>query len=229
MLREQSRASVAMVFEYGSEFRFRLEETIRWCAGRADARHPEGSLRSRTLQPALGEHDGDLGGLWLRTDLIRQVVRKRHDAVAMSPFGEVPGKPGRLLASAYEYTNFNGATATATDSFFDDMDVPPWDTWVDEIPGLPGSDAMGTWGSTWPPTLESYLGGELNTGLLIAWIPSAFVPLVDRAIDVECIGMLRWVTSPAPPSDVAPRFDRVLPAWLVLIAVEMETSGPMLA
>jgi hypothetical protein len=203
-------------------FAAQLAETICWCNDRANVLDAQHCLRSPELQPDLGPHDGSFTALWVNREMIDDVVQRRRQ-VLRSREGNGSHSPsemrsGRLLLCAYEYTNHNGLTAGQTAGFFDEHDVPPWDTWVGEVAGLSAHDEPATWGSTWPPTLPSMLSmGERqpHSGLLVCWVPPAFIEAGQRALEVECVGMLCWADDPISRSVIGPRFDRVVPEWLV--------------
>lgn len=96
--------------------------------------------------------------------------------------------------------------STVTGGYLDELDVPPWDTWVAEVQGV--QRAL-------PPTIISYVyGGEPNRGVLVAWVPREFVPLIDLAMDEECMGMLCGADTPAAtgPGDLT--FADIIPTWL---------------
>ena len=206
-------------------FAAQLAETVEWCRDRANIVDPEHCLRSPELQPDLGPYDGSVTALWVNPEMIEGVVQRRKQLLRSRGWRGSHAFPaklgGRLLLCAHEYTNHNGATAGDTAGFFDDHDVPPWDTWIGEVAGLPGNDPVGTWGGIWPPTLRSTLsmGKEPpHTGLLVCWIPPAFVDAGQRALAVECVGMLSWAGEPIESGGAGPRFDRVVPEWLVRLA-----------
>ena len=204
-------------------FRKRLAEAATWCESRIAVGDPEHSLRSEDLKPTLLEDDGSLRRLWLRPEHIQDVVLRRE--YLLSSAQRSPSVPkvgaGRLLAAAYEYTNHNDASADETGYFFDENDVPPWDTWVAEIQGVGGEPVPSREDKTWPPTLRSWMGGPLNRGVLIAWIPRPFVALAGKGIETECMGMLGWLDEPSRSVGGAPRFENVLPRWLVRAAQEL--------
>ena len=128
---------------------------------------------------------------------------------------------GRLLVSAYDYTNFNGATAGQTGYFLDENDVPPWDSWVGEVQGLGNAPAPGTWGGTWPPTAESWLNGKPpNQGLLVSWVPAEFIGVVERGLEVECMGMMCWADTAVRIGTGAPDFNAVVPTWLKHLSLQ---------
>jgi len=196
-----------------------LAETIVWCHVRADADDPEHCLRSVELKPDFEKDDSDARDLWPSPESIAEVVEKRHTILYQKSQNTVPASSiwarGRLLVSAYQYSNHNGYTGHETGYFFNDNDVPPWDTWVGEVEGLPGEDAPGTPHGAWPRNVVSGLSGtDPHRGLLVSWIPEVFVPLVSKAIELEVKGMLCWSDEPRAGTGGAPRFDLVIPEWL---------------
>jgi hypothetical protein len=200
-----------------------LAETIVWCHVRADLGDPEHCLRSSELQPDFEGDGSDARDFWPSPELIVEVVEKRHTILYQESQHTVPVSSiwarGRLLVSAYPYSNHNGATAHESDFFFNHNDVPPWDTWVAEVEGLPGEDAPGAW----PPTLASKMSdGEPHRGLLVSWIPEVFIPVASKAIELEVIGMLCWADEPPGARRAGPRFDLVIPDWLR----NLKTVGP---
>ena len=211
-------------------FAAQLAETVEWCQERVDSSDPERCLRSTALQPQLGRHEGNVTALWVGPQMVEGVVQRRRQLLAATGWqgNDSPGlRGGQLLLCAYEYTNHNGLTAAETSGFLDDHDVPPWDTWVGEVAGLPGSDPPATWGGTWPPTLMSSLSlgnRPPHSGLLVCWIPSAFIAAVQSGIDIECIGMLCWAGKLVEGGGAGPRFDRVVPEWLLRLAAETQVA-----
>jgi hypothetical protein len=170
-------------------FTAQLAETVEWCQGRVDLSDPERCLRSPKLRPQLGPHDGTATALWVNPEMVEGVVQRRRQLLAERGWlgsNELPVlRGGQLLLCAYEYTNHNGATAAETSGFLDDHDVPPWDTWIGEVAGLPGSDPPGTWGGTGPPTLMSALSlgtRPPHSGMLVCWIPSVFIDVVQGGL-----------------------------------------------
>jgi hypothetical protein len=128
---------------------------------------------------------------------------------------------GRLLVSAYDYTNSNGATAGYTGYFLDENDVPPWDIWVGEVQGLGQATAPGTSGGMWPPTLDSTLNDKPpNQGLLVSWVPGEFIGVVEQGLEVECMGMMCWADTAVRDGGAAPDFSAVVPTWLKHLAVQ---------
>jgi hypothetical protein len=202
-----------------------LAESRLWCQPRARVGDPELCLRSSDLRPDLETYYSEDRAIWVHPAMIREVVHKRHIALASRhqrvELVDLTGATGRLLLCAYDYTNHNGATADETSYFLDDHDVPPWDSWVAEVQGLGKASSPAAMGGAWPPTLDSTLGREPpNQGLLVSWIPAEFIGLVERGLEVECVGMLCWADTPRRGGAAGPDFAAVIPRWLTALALQ---------
>src|SRR5262245_41930266 len=119
-----------------------LAETREWCQARSKLDNPERCLRSFELRPDLEANESTDRAIWVYPEMIRDLIRSRQKSLSVAGRKKAPSRAildsGRLLVSAYDYTNFNGATAVETGYFLDENDVPPWDTWIGEIQGLDG-------------------------------------------------------------------------------------------
>lgn len=203
------------------EFLRELAETVSWCRERLTKdNHPQTCLRSPELRPPLEMEPryGEENAMWVEPELVRFVVRRRTALLRQSslkgPIDPFSTCGGRLLVSAPSYTNFNALTSDLTDGFLDEHDVPPWDAWVGCIEGRE-ERKIPFLRRFWPPTLDSTLSGNApDRSLLITWIPDAFIPAVDEAIDAECIGMLSWADVSPISGGGGPDFARIVPEWL---------------
>jgi hypothetical protein len=143
-----------------------LRETIAWSAPRIDIGNPRWCLRSEALRPPHDDWEENNPGLFNRPEYIKYVTTTRSRLLpAQALEAAVSNSAGRLLVVDYNLTNHNEATEAESSGFFDWADNPPWDLWVREL-----------------------------NDQLVCWIPAAFVDLVVRAMQVECVGMLHWST-----------------------------------
>ena len=212
------------------DFARQLAETIAWCSARADAARPRDCLRSSELRPDLARHydteprvaqlaqvelaliptleteQTPEDWVWLTPSLIEPVVHRRRELLAgrctVAP-GKIDLAGGRLLLSFYEYTDHDGATEYETSGYLDINDVPPWDTWVGDVPCT----------RTAPPRMKSIhtvLGGENVDRILVAWVPSQFAEIVTAAMKTEAMGMLAW-------SDELPTREHAFGVWYDLV------------
>ncbi|MEO6849086.1 MAG: hypothetical protein ABI203_06105, partial [Mucilaginibacter sp.] len=77
---------------------------------------------------------------------------------------------GRILVSEIDCVVRDGISEAASNGFIDINDCPPIDTWFYTI------------------TYDRRRN-------IFAWIPDQFVNLVDEAIDVNCLGCMKWYDS----------------------------------
>jgi len=123
---------------------------------------------------------------WLRTsdpyDSARfaEVVAQRlaHKTRAVAGLAHQAFYPGRILVAEYGMNIPDGAVEVETESFFDEFDLSPIDTWF-------------------------YTGySEASGGILFAWIPEQFTGLAQLAIDMQFLDILHWfITPPGWKSD----------------------------
>lgn len=111
-----------------------------------------------------------------RERLVDDVVRRRASFLhARAP----TWNGGRLLASwGCNYSLWSGEAQAASNGFFDDLDLPPWDLWL---------------GYEVPSGKQPYGGAAL-----LAWVPDELVDLAQRGIDSapgDCVAWLDGVSS----------------------------------
>lgn len=216
--RQVAFSAVNLVIAMSELLRFQseLHDTILWCTSRVDSSKPQSCLRSESLRPkALDKNDGDL----LNSVYIAELVRARKALLAdtSTSKADMAGQvSGRILASAYEYTNHNALVQGETKGYFDYYDNPPWDTWVCEIQGAEGPNPESGFGSSSLPTIETARSGEPPAWkILVSWVPAEFKAVVNHAIETECMGMLTWCHLPGRSDGTLTTLEEVLPTWLV--------------
>jgi hypothetical protein len=84
---------------------------------------------------------------------------------------------GRILAYNPDMTLSDGASALATQDFFDNEDIPPWDTWLVYV-------------------TDDYVRGtdQEYSSYLLSWVPDALVNVVAHGIDMGIEGCILWAT-----------------------------------
>ena len=156
-------------------FRWRLAETMAWCAARTGT--PRSALRTAALHPSVP--------LKNRCDAeqtaadVDRVVRERahllHQAHAYphAPAYDLAG--GRLLFSAPDDGFVDGASEDESQGFIDVADTPPWDTrlWFRQ---------------------ESKESTDFYDGHIVSWVPPAFVTYADAGIRVSFVNNISWAT-----------------------------------
>lgn len=156
-------------------FGLRLAQAVAFCAPRADAADPVGSLRHDQLRPRVLESD--------RAATVHGVVHQREIYVPkdLAPASEHSALArGRLLAYFPDAELSDGAAEQETHGFFDVHNTPPWDTWVALLRDETTAD-------------RSY------QEFLVCWIPAAFFEAAARGIYVNperCIAWLDDVQAP---------------------------------
>jgi hypothetical protein len=154
-----------------------LSETVAWCAARADAQHPGTSVRSAELMPPLfalppeRRLDQLLDSPAAASEAVRFITERRREALARAG---LPAAPRGTLAGGRVFaTDFNsdvcGVAAPRSRGFFDEFDVPGWDTWFAHEPTR-------TFGGT-----------------VYGWVPGALAALVERGISAIPVGSVWWV------------------------------------
>ncbi|WP_027483127.1 hypothetical protein [Deinococcus pimensis] len=142
-----------------------LRQTRRWCHPRADLAQPAASLRSAVLRPP--EYPDAWSCTRLHPAWIEQLVARRAALLPETDHEDaVPA--GRVLAVLEDADTHMGEGEPASRGVVDDVYLPPWDTWFAYLP----------------------LG---RAGVLLAWIPSAFEPLVEAARVVAATEPLAWL------------------------------------
>lgn len=130
-------------------------------------------LRSNELRP----HDLMMDGSLAAGLAPRAIADARHGVVetlvarrrALSPRA-VAGADGRLLSFIVEGCFSDRVAETETEGFFDENDLPPWDTWVAFI---------------------------RESGTLVSWAPPSFVATVEKAIRTHLVDAYAWLTDDA--------------------------------
>ncbi|WP_254330704.1 hypothetical protein [Corallococcus exiguus] len=150
-----------------------MDETIRWCAPRATLDAPATCLRTPAFQPRVMV-DPD------RFNLMDRIISSRHHALRGSPplspplSGRDRLQGGRLLVFFPDDTLSDGVSDQVTRGFFDEHNVPPWDTWVGMFREDPESDTQ-------------------SADYLIAWVPPVFLDSVAQGIFVNPEQCIQWL------------------------------------
>jgi len=98
---------------------------------------------------------------------IDQLIAKRAKLLGDTAQEDI-APPGRILAVLQDADTYMGEGEPASQGVIDEIYMPPWDTWFAYLP----------------------LG---RTGVLLAWIPSLFEPLVEGARVVAASEPLAWL------------------------------------
>ena len=170
--------------EPSTMFNQRLAEAVAWCTTHASVERPATSLRSPELNPVAPRTEIQVGDRWEGVGgLVETLIALRSRQLRNMPlYPTLPAaRPvdGQLLVH-FPYLNLtDGSAAEASLGFLDGGDAPPWDTWV-----WFGFDAS---------RLEP--NGDVSSAFyLVAWIPQAFIALVNAGVRVTLTDCVVWLS-----------------------------------
>lgn len=170
--------------------RLSLAQAVAWCNPRVDPETPATSLRSHELCAALPESAID-GGYWQTLDVVNRLIGLRATLVPHATAPQVHA--GRLVCCDVSASVASGGSRLYSDEYFDDFDVPPWDTWV-----------------AWFPDRNPV---QPDNGYLIAWVPPAFCDLAQRGIDANAAECVFWADDRSESALSSWGFRESVPTW----------------
>ncbi len=94
----------------------------------------------------------------------KQLVYKKERITETDPHKQFEG---RILVAEVDLSFVDGHSQTESTGLIDSNDCPPIDTWF-------------------------YMSKNKSGRVLYAWIPGKFIPLVNKAIDVNCVNCMHW-------------------------------------
>lgn len=110
-------------------FEASLAEAANWCESRF-AEATRDCLRSSVLRPTrlfmAANHEKDA----VAQSSVQQVVAKRHGLLLGTPLRAPASLGGRVLSLDLKDNLFHGLAMEGTNGFFDEQDMPAWDSWV---------------------------------------------------------------------------------------------------
>lgn len=173
-----------------TSFQARLKETKTWCASQEWSVNPAEGLRTALLRPSEQARSQrtfpDYNEFLRKTpqqrqQTIEQLALQRaallqERTIPLLPSAE-PLRYGRLLAFSPDNTLSDGAANFNTDGFFDDDNIPPWDTWI--------------WYATNDP-VNNFEGWRGCDSYLLSWVPDSLIEVVVSGIWVNPEECIRW-------------------------------------
>jgi hypothetical protein len=153
-----------------------LTETVVWCLRAGNVADPKTSLR--TFEPKY-DHLSSQHHQVFCVSLDRSNHLRSIGQDDLVPVTDLRG--GRLLAYFPDDTLSDGVAADESNGFFDDVNIPPYDTWVWMVQDVR------------TVALEDGAKREMPANFLVAWVPPAFIELANKGILVnpeECIAWL---------------------------------------
>ncbi len=192
-------------------FRWRLAETIAWCAPRGSLADPIYSLRTPALQPAVFDSVGvtleelPVGRIPETLAKVQPIVEalareraRQLQLTAAYPHAwaeDLAG--GRLLFYDPTENLADGAATEVSAGFFGYNNIPAWDTWVcfvyDNTKDVPRSARIydARHGHQGESKMDSLHRESFRT-CLVSWIPPQLVPLVTAGINVNPELCIAW-------------------------------------
>jgi uncharacterized protein (TIGR02996 family) len=186
--------------QFVTAFRLRLAETMRFCEGKdLPLRHWE--LDPRTLTGRLGSRgwpysdEIDWPAMVLQVAIARRRLLERDGKAPSRPAAGVAG--GRLLLFDPWVAIGLGQAMTYSHGYFDGDNLPPWDTWVTQVPE--------------PSPVERDRPGRVTPHYLVAWVPPAYVGRAGPGVAMNEEGSLQWLSEVDTPFTAALRAAGVRP------------------
>lgn len=169
-------------------FQRRLAETMAWCAAHDWTANPGKELRTALLHPPDPTESAEL--FWdseathrQRQQLVERLATRRAKLLeeqGITPLQLVPPLTGgRLLAFNADQTLSDGAANSASRGFFDDDNVPPWDTWIAYM-----TDDM----------VDSRPRYPFSSSSLLSWVPERLIEKATAGIEVNPEACICWAT-----------------------------------
>jgi hypothetical protein len=158
-----------------SELELRIGEATSWCSADVSLRQ---KLRSSELQPV----DITTEAEWLRgmgeskiaeerARIVDQLVARRRLLLEQSSQWPAPlHRDGRVLLCEIDACFFDGVAKGVTEGFFDDGDLPPWDTWL---------------------AFRAAFGDR--SSVLLSWVPHGYLGLVEKAVESHFCNAYSWM------------------------------------
>ena len=120
---------------------------------------------------------------WERQEIVDRLCLKRSKLLDPGMLrGTARGLGGGRLICTDPYPPWGGAAESASHEFFDEEDLPPWDTWIAYLPERNIAQ---------PASLEDAANVHFY---LVSWVPPEFVDLVQAGIEASSFGSIQWAT-----------------------------------
>ncbi len=154
-----------------------IAETSVYSAQKVNIDQPKSSLRSLPMQ-IVPFHNSRFDYIYEVSKLRDNWLRRNKIVIDSFPINLV--KNGRFLVYYPELNLADGAANVATNGFFTNHNLPPWDCWVDYFEEQILEDA-----SVWNKSMRNYL---------LSWIPNELVRHVDKGVKVNPEKCIQWLS-----------------------------------
>jgi uncharacterized protein (TIGR02996 family) len=172
-------------------FRLRLAETIGFCAGQTQSALRHWELDPRMLTGWLAGRGGwpysdeiDWPAMVLQVAIARRRILEREGRARSHLAAGVAG--GRLLLFDPWVAIGTGEARTYSAGYFDADNLPPWDTWVFQVPEP-------------SPVVRHHPPARVTPHYLVAWVPPAFVQRAGLGVQTNEEGSLQWLSQVSTP------------------------------
>jgi hypothetical protein len=167
-------------------FKRRLSETVAWCFKRINPEEPAHCLRSIDLRPP-GVLMCPRFNIEIH-EIVQAVVDERahwihtwHKNFDKFPAGLAGGR--LLICSSATESIPDGGVTELSKGFYDEDDMPPWDTWLCYLEN----------------DVHSHLGHIYQRQYLVSWVPPQFIELANIGVEGHFLDCMHWATQADTP------------------------------
>lgn len=164
-----------------------LHDAMRWSVRMLNGTTDVTRLRSSELASS---HPGIDDSYGQSMSAINSLVDARSRLLGAHKMIDLPNE--RLLCCDFAASEASGASELASDGYFNEFDLPPWDTWV-------------AWVTDFKPAHE-------HNGFILAFVPPSFNECVQLGIDANPVNCVFWLD--APDAYTMNRLKHVMPKWM---------------
>ena len=170
--------------EFETVFAKSLSDAQLWAAGRLQGGQDHVRLRS----PELGScHEGIVEPYGQSMAAVNALVKARSKLLEHADVKK-PLTATKILCCDYAVSEASEASQVASHGYFNEFDLPPWDTWV-----------------AWFPDRET---AQENCGVIISIVPQPCRQLVQLGIDANPVECIYWLDVAREPKSLH------IPQWL---------------
>ncbi len=160
-----------------AELQRRIADAVLWCSTRLNLKKAKDCLRSPELAEAAESWRGNGDFKRLAEAERRAVIEAVADARARRVRG-LPAPPekaakGKLIFYSPDGTWFDGAAQYVTHGFYDESDMPPWDTWLCYV-------------------TEARDASDYYPSYLVAWMPERCAHVADDGAAITPASCIMW-------------------------------------
>lgn len=164
-------------------FKSRLAETITWCTTGNSLNDPALSLRSSILRPPSlrlsNRFKIELQNVVNALAEERAQCMRSWNYKEINPAQDLAGGQLLLCTSATESIP-DGGVSSSSRGFYDEDDLPPWDTWICYL--IMNSDDV------------ALPGWQYQKEYLVSWVPEVWVDLAKIGVEEHFLDCMSWAS-----------------------------------